>query len=115
MKQITPNGKHLLMFAYQTHDYMDMEPENNFRTIESEEKMDEFIAHMREHWNSGTISDAKEVTPYEFFQARQSEYWKGYEGALDEGARDCTPEWIEKYNKYLATLDDLNELNEEEV
>lgn len=83
---------------------MDMRPETNFRTIESPERMEEFIAHMREHWCSGTVSNATQVTPEEYFLARQSSYWKGYEEALDDVACDCTEEWVNEYNKLLATL-----------
>lgn len=89
------------MYQYTSHDYMDLHPEQNFRTIESKERMNEFISHMRMHWNSGTISDAKLVSPKEYYEARCSEYWKGYEEALDNAAKDCTPEWVEEYNKLL--------------
>lgn len=96
------NGKNLLMFMYQTHDYMDMYPETSFRTAESHEVMNQFIASMRERWCSGTVSDAKEVTPEEYFKARQSDYWKGYEVQLDNLALDCTQDWLDKYAKLLT-------------
>ena len=95
------NGKNLKMFTYQTHDYMDEHPETSFRTAESQEIADKFIEHMRTHWSNGTVSNAKEVTPEEFYNARQSNYWKGYEEQLDNLASDCTQEWLDKYNKLL--------------
>lgn len=99
------NGKNLIMFEYNTHHYMDMYPETSFRTEVSKEAMDAFIARMREMWCSGTVSDAKEVTPLEFFEARQSKYWKGCEEQLDEAACDCRPEWVEEYNFYVEHKD----------
>lgn len=99
------NGKNLKMFIYQTHDYMDMEPEWNFRTAESEEVMNQFIQHMRTNWCSGTVSDAEELTPAEYFHHRQSDYWKGYEEQLDNLALDCTQEWLDKYAQLLTCAD----------
>lgn len=96
------NGKNLKMFIYQTHDYMDMRPETSFRTAESQEVMDQFVAHMRTNWCSGTVSDGKEITPEEYFAARQSDYWKGYEAQLDELALDCTQEWLDTYSQLLT-------------
>jgi hypothetical protein len=96
------NGKNLKMFIYQHHDYMDMQPETSFRTAESQEVMDQFIEHMRTHWCSGTVSDAKELTPEEYFHHRQSDYWKGYEIQLDNLALDCTQEWLDKYSQLLT-------------
>lgn len=89
------------MYQYTTHHYMDLYPEINFRTIESEERMKEFIEFMRTSFCSGTVSDAKLVSPKEYYEARCSEYWKGYEEALDNAAKDCSPEWVEEYNKLL--------------
>ncbi len=89
------------MFMYETHDYMDMKPETNFRTAESQEVINQFIEHMRTHWCSGTVSDAKEVTPSEYLKARQSDYWKGYEEALDNLVLDCTQEWYCEYHRLL--------------
>jgi hypothetical protein len=54
------NGKNLLMVSYLVHDYMDPAPEQEFRTIESKEKFNEFVEHMRA-W-SGTIYGYKELT-----------------------------------------------------
>lgn len=105
------NGKELIMFYYESHDYMDLHPEQHFRTIESKELMDEFIKHMREHWCSGTTSDAHEVTPLEFFKARQSRYWYGCEEMLDEAALDCKQPWVDEYYFYVnnknRNLDEL--------
>lgn len=101
MKTLQPNGKHLLMFAYDIQEYMDPEPEHSFRTIESKEKMEEWVSHMRKMPWSGTISNIKQVTPQEYFSARNSQYWKGYEERLDALAEDCTPEWVEEYNSLL--------------
>jgi hypothetical protein len=97
------NGKNLKMFIYQTHDYMDMKPETSFRTAESQEVMNQYVTHMRTWWSGGTVSDGKEVTPEEYFKARQSDYWKGYEFQLDELALDCSQEWLDEYSK-LFTL-----------
>ena len=102
------NGKNLKMFMYQTHDYMDMKPETSFRTAESQEVMNQFIEHMRTHWCSGTVSDAKEMTPMEYYTARCSAYWKGYEKALDNLACDCSEEWLKEYNSLLHSDEPLN-------
>ena len=90
-----------MMYQYTTHHYMDLHPEINFRTIESEERMKEFIEFMRTSFCSGNVSDAKLVSPKEYYEARCSEYWKGYAEALDNAAKDCSPEWVEEYNKLL--------------
>lgn len=90
-----------MMYQYTIHHYMDLYPEINFRTIESEERMQEFIEFMRTSFCSGTVSNAKIVTPKEYYDARCSKYWKGYEKDLDKAAEDCTPEWIEEYNNLL--------------
>lgn len=105
MKQIKSNGKNLLMFSYSTHDYMDMYPEQIFRTMESKEMMEKFIHHMKTNWCSGTVTMGKEITPEEYFEARQSDYWKGCEEGLDNLACDCTEDWVSAYNKLLATLE----------
>ena len=107
------NGKNLKMFIYQTHCYMDMEPEWSFRTIESKEVMDQFINHMRTNWSSGVISEAKELTPEEYFQYRQSDYWKGYEVQLDNLALDCTQEWLDEYIKLVGSAfeDSMHQLD----
>ena len=94
------NGKNLIMFYYESHDYMDLHPEQNFRT-DTKEGMDAFIKHMREHWCSGTISDAHEVTPLDFFKARQSRYWHGCEDNLDDAALDCVQAWVDEYFFYV--------------
>lgn len=98
------NGKNLKMFKYETHHYMDMKPETHFRTIESAELMKEFIEHMRTNWCSGTVSNAHEVTPEEFFRARQSSYWRGYEDMLDKAALDCSQEWLNVYSAMINNL-----------
>ena len=96
------NGKNLMMFVFETHDYMDMYPERHLATYKSQEDADKFIAHMRDMWCSGTMSDAKELTPEELFKQRQSKYWKGYEEAIDNAALDCTQEFVDKYSKLLT-------------
>lgn len=107
------NGKNLIMFYYESHDYMDLHPEQHFR-IDTKENMDAFIKHMREHWCSGTISDAHEVAPLEFFKARQSTYWKDCEEMLDEAALDCKQIWVDEYYFYVNNKDrNLDELVKE--
>ena len=93
------------MFMYQTHDYMDMKPETSFRTAESQEVMNAFIERMRNLWCSGTVSAATEVSPMEYFEARQSKYWRGYEEQLDNLAEDCTQDWLEEYCFYVEHKD----------
>lgn len=90
------------MFTYQVHHYMDEKPEIEFRTAESQEVMDQFVEHMRARWCSGTVSNGKEVTPEEYYKARQSDYWKGYEEQLDNLALDCTQEWLDKYSQLVT-------------
>lgn len=102
------NGKNLKMFMYQTHDYMDMKPETSFRTAESQEVMDQMITEFRNRWNSGTVSDAHEVTPMEFYMARCSAYWHGYEQQLDNLACDCTEEWVDEYNSLIHSTEPIN-------
>lgn len=97
------NGKNLKMFMYQTHDYMDMHPETNFRTAESLDVMNEILEDFKANWHSGTVSAPKEVSPKEYFQARQSRYWKGYEEELDALACDCTEEWLKEYQSYIES------------
>ena len=95
------NGKNLLMFSYMTHDYMDELPEQSFRTAESHEVMDAFMEHMATHWSGGTCYGKHECTPEEYFQLRNSRYWKGLEFLLDDLAEDCTEEWVATYSKLL--------------
>ena len=95
------NGLNYKIFRYETHDYMDMYPEVSFRTYKTKEEMDAFVAHMRKHWCSGTVSDGVEMTPEAFAKERASQYWKGYENQLDRCALDCTQEWIDEYEKLI--------------
>lgn len=84
-----------MMYQYTTHHYMDLYPEINFRTIESEERMKEFIEFMRTSFCSGTVSNAKLVSPKEYYEARCSEYWKGiYLDMLDN--LDCHTDKVTK-------------------
>lgn len=96
------NGKNLKLFSYWIHDYMDLNPEQSFMTVKSEDEMKQFIDCMRDCWCSSTVSDPKEMSPEEFFNARQSDYWKGYELQLDSIAADCPQEWVDKYDKLLT-------------
>jgi hypothetical protein len=98
------NGKNLKMFVFETHHYMDMYPETEFMTRESQAVANGFIHQMRSNWASGTVSDAKEVTPEEFFKARQSNYWNGCEDLLDNLALDCTQEWVDIYSELLSSI-----------
>lgn len=95
------NGKNLIMFTYQVHDYMDERPETEFRTAESQEVANKIISALRSSWASGTVSDPKEVTPEEYAKARMSSYWKGYESALDNLALDCTQDWLDEYSTLI--------------
>ena len=99
------NGKNLKMFKYSHHDYMDMYPEWSFATWKDQETADKCINGMREMYNSGTVSNAVEVSPMEFFQDRQSKYWRGYEEALDNAALDCPQEWVDEYSFYVEHKD----------
>lgn len=99
------NGLNYKMFRYSTHDYMDMQPEVSFATWQSKEKAMEAIKEFRNTWNSGTVSDPVEITPMQFFLARQSNYWKGYEDRLDTMAQDCTEEWLDEYSFYVEHKD----------
>lgn len=94
------NGKNLKMYLFSTQHYMDMYPEYQLQTS-TDERIKEFIKHMRERWNSGSISDAKELTPEECFQQRQSSYWKGYETRIDDLVLDCSQEYIDAYFKLV--------------
>ena len=100
-KKLQANGKNLLMFKYQTQDYMDASPSISYRTMESQELMDQWVTHMRRTWSGGTTSKGKIVTPKEYYEARQSSYWKGCEEKLDKLALDCTQEWLDEYNNLL--------------
>ena len=99
------NGKNLMMFSYQVQEYMDLKPSTSFRTIESREKMDEFVNYMKTAPWSGTIFDVKEVSPMDFFKARQSRYWRGYEEQLDNLALDCPSHWVAEYEFYINHKD----------
>lgn len=96
------NGLNYKVFRYETHDYMDALPEVSFRTYKTKEEMDHFIAHMRQYWNSGTVSDGVEMTPEAFAKERASAYWKGYEDLLDRAALDCPQEWIDQYEALIS-------------
>lgn len=100
-KKLRANGKNLIMFKYQTQDYMDASPSISFKTIESQELMNQWVAHMRKTWSGGTISNGKIVTPKGYYEARQSSYWKGYEEKLDKLTLDCTQEWLDEYSNLL--------------
>lgn len=102
------NGKNLKMFMYQTHDYMDWEPVTAFRTAESQEVMNQFIDHMREMWNSGTVSNPTEMSPMGYYKARCSAYWKGYEEQLDALACDCSEEWLKEYDSLVHSIEPIN-------
>lgn len=99
------NGKKMKMFMYESHDYMDMYPEKHLVTYRTQEEVDSFITYMREHWNSGTITNAKELTPIELFRQRQSRYWKGCEELIDNAALDCTQAWVDEYYFYVTYKD----------
>lgn len=95
------NGKNLKLFLYYTHDYMDMYPEQHLRSIETVEMMSAFIASMREHWCSGTVSDAVELTPQRLLEVRKDPYWKGYEEAIDNFVLDAPQEFVDMYNQLI--------------
>lgn len=96
------NGKNLKMYLFSTQHYMDMYPEYRLQTS-TDENIKEFINHMRETWNSGIISYPKELTPEEYFQQRQSKYWKGYEASIDNLVLDCSQEYVDEYFKLVDT------------
>ena len=102
------NGKNLKMFMYTTHYYMDMRPNVEFRTAESQEVIDQILNGFRERWNSGTVSSAHEVTPMEFYMARCSAYWHGYKHQLDNLACDCTKEWVKEYDSLVHSTEPIN-------
>lgn len=95
------NGKNMKVFMYESHDYMDMYPEKHLITFTTQDKADAFIANMRDHWCSGTISAAKELSPIELFEQRQSSYWRGYEESIDNLALDGTQSFVEEYFFYV--------------
>lgn len=99
------NGKNMKMFLYESHDYMDMYPEKHLATYATQEDADKFIAHMRDHWCSGTMSDAKELSPIKLFEQRQSKYWKGCEDSIDNAVLDCTQEFADEYFFYIKHKD----------
>ena len=93
------------MFMYESHDYMDMYPEKHLATYTTQEDANKFIAHMRNTWNSGTMSDAKELTPMELFEQRQSLYWRGCSENIDNAALDCTQDFVDEYFFYVEHKD----------
>lgn len=95
------NGKNWIMFQYETKDCWDIRSSINFKTMSSLKDMDRLITTLREGWFTGFISKPKIVTPKEYYEARQSSYWKGYEEKLDKLALDCTQEWLDEYNNLL--------------
>lgn len=95
------NGKNLKLFLYYTHDYMDMYPEQHLRSMETVEMMSAFVASMREHWCSGTVSDAEELTPQRLYEVRKDPYWKGYEEQIDNFAEDASQEFVDMYNQLI--------------
>lgn len=74
------------IYIYETHDYMDMYPEKSFRLFESQEQANAFIAHMRNNWNSGTVSNAHLATPEEFTSLLRQHNWSNAE----------IQEWLDK-------------------
>lgn len=105
MKTMKANGKNLKMFLYESHDYMDMYPEKHLATYPTKGDIDNFISRMRESWCSGTMSDAKELSPMELFEQRQSRYWKGCEEAIDNAVLDCPQYYVDEYSFYVANKD----------
>lgn len=99
------NGKNYKMYYYETHDNMDMYPEQHFATYKCNEDANKYIKNMRKYWSSGTVSDAKIMSPIKFFMARQSRYWKGCEEAMDNAALDCTQDWLDEYSFYVEHKD----------
>lgn len=98
------NGKNLMMFSYLIQGTMDWKPEICFMSIESRKKMQEFINFVQGH-TGDNIFNVKEVSPFEYFQARQSKYWKGHEADLDKNAEDCSKQWVEEYDFYVKHKD----------
>lgn len=74
------------IYIYETHDYMDMYPEKSFRLFESQEDANKFIEYFRHTWNSGTVSDAKLITPEEFTSLLKRHKWSDSE----------IQEWLDK-------------------
>ena len=74
------------IYIYETHDYMDMYPEKSFRLFESQEQANAFITHMRNNWNSGTVSNAHLATPEEFTKLLKQHNWNDAE----------IQEWLDK-------------------
>lgn len=74
------------IYIYETHDYMDMYPEKSFRLFESQEQANAFITHMRNNWNSGTVSNAHLATPEEFTKLLKQHNWSNEE----------IQEWLDK-------------------
>lgn len=74
------------IYIYETHDYMDMYPEKSFRLCESQEQANAFIEHLRNNWNSGTVSDAYLATPEEFTKLLKQHNWSDAE----------IQEWLDK-------------------
>jgi hypothetical protein len=96
------NGKNLKMFMYETHDYMDLKPERVLRTEISQREMDDYISAMRDSGWSGTISNAKELTPAELVSQRNDPYWRGFAWSIDRLARNCTEEFYKEYMRLLG-------------
>lgn len=99
------NGRNYKMFMYESHAYMDMYPEKHLATYATQDDVDKFIAHMRDMWCSGTMSDAKGLTPMELFEQRQSRYWRGCEESIDGAALDCTQDFVDEYYFYVEHKD----------
>jgi hypothetical protein len=95
------SGKNLKVFMYETHDYMDPKPERVLRTEISQRRVDDYISTMRDSGWSGTISNAKELTPAELVSQRNDPYWRGFERNIDCLAKDCTEEFYEEYMRLL--------------
>lgn len=92
------------MFRYSVHEFMNAKPEECFATYKSKE---EAVANLEEYakYISGSVSIPAEVSPMEYFEARQSRYWKGFEGNLDIAAEDCDKDWLEEYSFYVDHKD----------
>ena len=101
------NGKNLKLFLYFTHDYMDEHPEQHLRSMETTEMMNEFIVSMKDHWCSGTVSDAEELSPKRLYEVRKDPYWKGYEEAIDNFVLDAPQEFVKQYEDLLFEQDAL--------
>lgn len=75
------------IFIYETHDYMDMYPEKSFVLLESQEKANEYIAHLRNNWNSGTVGEAHLASPEEFTALLKQHNWSDEE--IQEWLNKC--------------------------